>query len=245
MRALLPAVLLTACGGDPINRPEVKEDPSFPILEVEVDSMTDRLLSDDVFTYAIAAFHDAGVNLRLHRDQEDIAPIEFDGSNEQRHQILAENRDDPNRVHVLIALRRTDLPGRGGEAIRAETPEESGVIIYYDELEELHPSCGGESGYSISRGEARAGTLVHELGHSLQLGHDTETGGWINFYNVMSVPDTCEAAQRRFHGNGNDDPSLGAVEAKQAARFSQAAIDMFDFSNIMSIHTGELIGNEM
>ena len=243
LRLLL--VLLAACGSEPTNRPDVEEDPSFPILDVELDAMEGRALSDDVLKYARAAFHDAKINIRFHRDDEGVAPLEFDGSISQRNAMLRMTRSDPNAVHVLVAIRRLDLPGRGGELVTGADSEESGVIVYYDELDSLHPACGSPMAAAISKGEARAGTLVHEIGHALQLGHDTEAGGGINFYNVMAVPDGCDQAQRRFHGIANFDPALGATEALQASRFSQEAIDRFDLDNIVSIHTGELVGGEM
>jgi hypothetical protein len=235
--------LLVGCGGS-TNRPDVDEDPSFPILEVELDAMEGRALSEDVLKYARAAFHDAEINLRLERDDESIEPMEFDGSIEQRNQILAQHKSRSDAIHVLVAMRRTDLPGRGGELVSG-TIEESGVIIYWDELDGLHPACGSPMASSISKGEARAGTLVHELGHALQLGHETDTGGWVNYWNVMSVPDGCDQAQMRFHGIENYDPALGATIDLGEPRFSQAAIEAFQLDNIMSIHTGVLLGPEL
>jgi len=77
------------------------------------------------------------------------------------------------------------------------------------------------------------------------VGHETDTGGWVNYWNVMSVPDGCDQAQARFHGIGNHDPELGATETLQATRFSRDAIERMDLSNIVSIHTGEHVGPEL
>ncbi len=239
--------LLIGCGKPTGELDLPKPDPSWPVLMVELDAMDGRALSQAVLDHATLAFYAAEINIQFERDEETIPPFDFDGSFEQRTQLLAEHRTHPDMIHAISVTRRLDTPGRGGEVVASEDGplDGSGVLVFWDELASLHPACGSPTLPAISAGEARAGTLVHEIGHTLQLGHDTDAGGFVNFYNVMSVPDDCAQAQQRFHGIDNYDATLGATADEAEPRFSTAALQLMDMSNIIGIDTPNLIGNEM
>lgn len=227
-------------------------DPTVPSLLVELDAMAGRALEDSMLEAARAAFADAGLDLAFFRDEEALPAFDLDGSFEQRHLLLREHGASgpfgpalgDRMVHVMVAARRLDLGARGGELVAdvGGDPEKSGVILYRDALEDLHPACGrSEEAPAILVEEALAGTLIHELGHALQLGHDTATGGGINHYNIMSVPSDCAQAQMRFHGIDNDDARLGATEQVSAARFSSDAIEHLDLKARVSVDTSVLL----
>ena len=136
-------------------------------------------------------------------------------------------------IHVLIAKSRTDDP-RGGEVVAdpsGSNIENTGVLIYMDSI------VGMCTMMPISADRLLGSGIAHELGHALQLGHDTETGGGINYYNIMSVPDACLDAYRRFFGTDNTDPQLGATQAAGASRFSAAAVGLMDLDDILSVDT--------
>jgi hypothetical protein len=114
------------------------------------------------------------------------------------------------------------------------------VLIYVAAIDALHPACGRAVEpvlAAITANEAVVATLIHEIGHTLLLGHETEAGGGLNSYNVMSVPQNCVEAQKRIHGDGNADPTLGATTDVAAPRFSRAAYDLMDFTRILSVAT--------
>jgi hypothetical protein len=247
------------------HRPALQPHPLRRDLLVELDSMVDRHISDEVLDSVMAIYAalplgnpdgSSGVQVLFHRDQQDIAAQVMTGSLSQRHGLLQANgptfgdgASPPlplgRMIHVLVALERSDIPARGGEMV-ADTDgdvDKSGVIIYRDAIYALHPSCGRTVEPvlpDITFEEAAAATLGHELGHTHQLGHDTSVGGGVNYYNLMSVPTSCSEAQMRAHGDGNSDPELGSTEEAFAPRFSRAAAELMDFGRIISVDTAFL-----
>jgi len=239
-------------------------------LLVELDCMADRCPSSQLLAEAAAAWADVdlsnpdgstGVGLHVVIDEAGLAAQLFDGSFEQRWSYFAAHGphfDDGGSpplplgsfVHMVVARSRQDLPDRGGDTVAGPDgqPEKSGVFIYHDVIYNLFPACGRTSPPvwpEITPGEMVTSTLVHELGHTLQLGHDTDVGGGTNYYNIMSVPQNCTDAQMRTHGVDNDDPLQGSTAQAGASRFSSAAAALMDFSNILSVDTASLEPQEM
>jgi len=92
----------------------------------------------------------------------------------------------------------------------------------------------------VSVEQATSASLVHELGHVLQLGHDTEGGGGINPYNIMATdPPTCAEVRKRILGDGNTDPSLGATQTTGGPRFSKAAAALMKLKNKISVEANK------
>ncbi|MEL6177345.1 MAG: hypothetical protein AAFS10_00260, partial [Myxococcota bacterium] len=196
--------------------------------------------------------------------QRDVPSMVLDGSFEQRHALLSNNGPEFNgidtdalaleqMIHVMIVSQRADDLFRGGEVVTdgGNDPNKTGVLVFLDTLIELHPNCGGgiDDREDITLNRALANTLVHELGHTLQLGHDTMEGGDINAYNIMSIPNSCLTAQQRAYGVDNDDPILGNTEAVAAPRFSRDAIELMQLDTILSVDVARLdnegLGREM
>ncbi|MDF1562916.1 MAG: hypothetical protein P1V51_07720 [Deltaproteobacteria bacterium] len=239
-------------------------DPTRIDLVVELDAMDARALSDAILAEAVAAYDAAplvnqlgveGIGLTIYRDQESIPVRAFDGAFAPRHALLADNgprfgdQADPpipygKLIHVVVATQRTDLPTRGGEVVTDgnDVLTNTGVILYPDALAPLHPACDGLGDPPITLDEAITATFVHELGHTLMLGHETDLNGGVNDYNIMAVPGSCGEAQRRFHGLGNTDPDLGNTEAVAAPRFSVEAAALMDFTQILSVHRATMGG---
>ena len=196
-----------------------------------------------------------GIGFPVYIDQVGLPRSVFSGSFPERHAFFLEHgptytdADEPlipysKLVHVVVALERSDIAGRGAEVVTAAdgTIEKTGIIVYYDALRRLHPRCGIPGDLAdILFEEAVQSSLLHEIGHVLQLGHDTELGGGINFFNVMSLPRSCLESQMRFHGLMNSDMSLGATESVGLSRFSLSAALLMHFRDKISVDTSRLI----
>jgi hypothetical protein len=231
----------------------VSPSPFRRDLLVELDEMSGRAVADSVLAETAAAYAALPdpIGLLIFRDESAIEAFDFDGSFEQRHEFFAAHGPafDPSvlptseMIHVAVVTRRTDQEFRGGEVVThgEGDVERSGVLIFYDALADLHPQCGEDGGPpDITLDEALASALAHELGHTLQLGHDTEAGGGINYFNIMSVPTTCNEAHQRFHGIGNTDGTLGATDGV-GSRFSAEASALIRFDQRLSVDTAELV----
>ena len=220
-------------------------------LLVELDRMEGFSIDERSLQIARDAFADSNIDIRFFADECDVPFSLFDGSFEQRQATFAAHqaREIPNElapslIHVVFAARRFDEPFRPGEAISdgMNDPTRSGVFIYLEPIIEANPRCATADAPAIQVFEAVGGALTHELGHTLQLGHDTVVNGGINFYNVMAQTSSCEQAQKRHRGLGNQDPALGSTEAVGRPRFSAAATALMDFDARLSVDTGQLTG---
>lgn len=235
-------------------------------LVVELDAMSGRSLSDAEIQEAATAFAAAaianidgssGIGLHVFRDQDNLAPQTFTADFGPRNAVLENNGPRyadamspaipyAQMVHVVVALERTDIPGRGGEAVEGGNAAEAGLFVYYDALADAFPACGVVGTWpELSFSQALANTFAHELGHALQVGHDTDVGGGVNPFNVMALVTSCETAQERFNGLGNADATLGNTETEGAPRFSDAATRLMDFENRLSVDTGSIADEDM
>ena len=135
----------------------------------------------------------------------------------------------------------SDIAGRGAEVVPLPTaPPKRRASFTTTPCVAFTPAASGDLA-DILFEEAVQSSLLHEIGHVLQLGHDTELGGGINFFNVMSLPRSCLESQMRFHGLMNSDMSLGATESVGLSRFSLSAALLMHFRDKISVDTSRLI----
>jgi hypothetical protein len=228
-------------------------------LLVELDAMVARQLPNSVLARVAEAFAalptqgvagQEGVGLLIYRDEQSIAAVDFDDNPALRAFLGAHGPTFPDSgspaipydkmVHVAVVTRRTSTPTTSATTVYYSGGgdiEETGAFVFYDVIDETHPACDD----AISVDAARIAAMVHELGHILQLGHDTDAGGGINHYNIMALATNCTEAEMRFLGTGNDDESLGATQDVASSRFSYAAEALMDFTNKLSVDTSDLV----
>ena len=228
-------------------------------LAIELDAQQGFAPSSAVLTAAIAAFAavdlpnldgSKGISLQIIPDETDLPVAPLPGDLQARMDYLGahgpKHISGPHAaklVHVIFAGERPDAAGRGGDTVGASdtTPDRAGALIYAGNLAKILPVCNAPGSPAVTLEEGTSSTCVHELGHVLQLGHDTEVGGGVNPYNVMSTDlGECDKLKQRTRGVGNTDPSLGASETGGAPRFSAAAAQLMKLRNKISVEASGL-----
>ncbi len=240
----------------------VVPDPFRVDILVELDAMAGCDLPDGVLEEASAAYADlptagvsgrVGVGLIFYRDEEEIPAVELADNDALRgflvdHGPSFTDAEDPpipydQMVHVASVTLRTGTPDTPATTVFVTGGgdiEETGAAVFVDAIESTHPACAGDITVEL----AEAAGLIHEIGHLLQLGHDTDVGGGIDHYNIMSLAANCFEASERYFGTGNDDESLGATEAVGGSRFSWAAADLMQFDYKLSVDTSVMVDTD-
>lgn len=227
-------------------------------LLVELDYQAGKAPPAAVLAEAIEAFAAAdvsnpdgapGIALHIFVDEKDL-PVQnmTDDLNARLSYLGAHGpkaitgKHAAKMVHVIFAAANTVYTSRGGDTVAStsQTAEKAGVLLYVDNLSKIFPVCALPGTTKISLDEGLTSTLVHELGHTLQLGHDTSAGGGVNAYNVMSTDlGECDLLHKRTRGTGNQDPTLGATEKSGGPRFSKAAAALFKLKSKISVETNK------
>ena len=229
---------------------------------VEVDAMAGRTLTSAILADASAAYRDlpiagvagwSGVGLIFYRDEAGIAAADFADNAALRSFLVAHGPTyadvaEPalpvaKLVHLVSASRRLTTPTTPATTVFdpvGGAVEEAGVFVFVDVIAATHPACAGD----ISVADAQTAAVIHELGHVLQLGHDTEVGGGVNNWNIMALASDCSEASMRYFGTGNSDESLGATQEVGASRFSWAAAALMSFTNKLSVDTGVMVDSD-
>ena len=245
---------------DPIER--TKPSPNHKDLLVEVDyqvgfapsqTTVDTFL--DAFSEVLVSNPDGngGINAHIYFDEVDLPASDFaEGSIARRSYFQSHGPTNlgsgihvPQMVHVMF-VRGYGNANVGGQAISApgESVERTGVMVYSGNLNDLSPVCTSDP-YppGVSAEEAITSTFIHEVGHLLQLGHDTTAGGGVNAYNIMvsstELGGSCQGLKQRTRGVENPlDVTLGA-SLLGAPRFSQDAAALMKLTNKLSVETSE------
>ncbi|MDI7276490.1 MAG: hypothetical protein QME94_10960, partial [Anaerolineae bacterium] len=230
--------------------------PRHKDLLVELDYQQGKVPSSWVLAEAIEAFAAVdvsnpdgvpGIALHIYIDEKNL-PVQpmteplIDRLNYLgAHGPKLSGKHVGKMVHVMVVAGRPGSPLTGGDTMGSsgEPVEKTGVLIYFDNLAEIFPRCPEPNKPKISFDQGLLGTLVHEIGHTLQLGHDTAVGGGVNAYNIMATDTDCSGLRKRALGEGNTDPALGATEASGGPRFSKAAAQLIKLQNKISVETGK------
>lgn len=232
-----------------------KASPRHRDLLVELDYQLGCGPSSAVLSKAIAAFDDvllanpdgtSGITLHIYTDEKDLPVTPMAEPLADRMSYLgahgpkagAAGPAAAEMVHVMFVSTRPGMPSRGGDTVASssEPPDKAGVLIYVDNLKAIFPVCTNPYPPAVSVEEALVSTTIHELGHTLQLGHDTTVGGAVNAYNVMSTDlGQCDLLKQRTRGVGNSNPDLGATAAVGSPRFSKAAALLMKLTNKLSV----------
>ena len=232
-----------------------KASPRHRDLLVELDYQLGCGPSSAVLAKAIAAFDDvllanpdgtSGITLHIYTDEKDLPVTPMAEPLADRLTYLGAHGPKAGAVgpaaaemvHVMFVSTRPGMPSRGGDTVASssEPPDKAGVLIYVDNLKAIFPVCTNPYPPAVSVEEALVSTMIHELGHTLQLGHDTTVGGAVNPYNVMSTDlGQCDLLKQRTRGVGNTNPDLGATAAVGSPRFSKAAALLMKLTNKLSV----------
>jgi hypothetical protein len=234
----------------------VKPSPMHADLLIELDYQVSAVPNSAVLNQVAAAYAATahpnldgkmGINLMIFIDESALADQPMPESLNGRLDYLGAHGPKKltgshveQMVHVIFATTRPQSSGRGGDTVAGQSVNKSGVLIYLGNLEKLFPNCAHPIHPKVSVQEAIVSTTVHEIGHSLQLGHDTSVGG-VNPYNIMSTDlGDCDLLRARTRGIGNQDPALGATESVGAPRFSAAAVKLMKLRNKISVESKAL-----
>ena len=235
--------------------------PKHKDLLLQVDYQQGKAPSSVVLAEAIGAFaavdlvNPDGVNgiaLHVALDEKDLPVQNQSESLTDRLSYLGAHGPKlssaaaSKMVHVMFVAGRPGSPNTGGDTMSStgEPASKTGVLIYVDNLAQIFPRCATPTDPKISLEQGIAGTFVHEVGHTLQLGHDTAAGGGINPYNIMSIDTSCAMLRQRALGTGNTDPALGATEAQGGPRFSKAAAQLIKAQSKISVETNHFESGE-
>jgi hypothetical protein len=247
------AIELAVWNSSPVE--QRKASPRHRDLLVELDYQTGCAPPASVLSEAIEALDavllpnadgKSGIALHIYTDEKNLPVTPMSESLSDRLSYLgahgpkagAAGPQAAEMVHVMFVSTRPGLPSRGGDTIASSglPPDNAGVLVYVGNLNAIFPTCTNPYPPAVSLNEALASTLVHELGHTLQLGHDTAVGGGINSYNIMSTDlGQCELLKHRTRGVGNTDVNLGATIAGGGPRFSKAAALLMKLTNKLSV----------
>jgi hypothetical protein len=238
-----------------------KPSPRHKDLLVELDYQKGfgpgaKVLSEAIEAFAAVPLTNPdgkpGIALHIYIDEKDLPVVAMQESLDARLNYLGAHgptfgstaKHVKEMVHVIFASTRPGNASRGGDTIgsSSQSVEKAGVLIYPGNLQKIFPTCTNPNPPKVSVEEATIATFVHELGHTLQLGHDTTAGGGINPYNIMATDlGKCDALKKRTRGSGNANPALGATAAKGGPRFSKAAAALMKLSSKISVEAKELV----
>lgn len=226
-----------------------RADPNHKDIYIEIDFMEQHQPNQDAINDVVTAFAAAPVNnpdgtpgIRLHVQVRDMEPILHNGDLafvpstdpapagtpdfdvvKNTNFGTAEERMNPNSSNILAAKRLAvryglfvhNLFGRGHTSGVAEQPGNDFVV-----------SLGGwgmVGGHNVGFRDQQAGTLMHELGHTLDLHH----GGGDK---INCKPNYLSVMTYTRQTNGTPFPSPAGTH--HALDYSQAALPTLDETNL-------------